>query len=379
MRFTVDADVLERILGPVVKASSSNKTLQILTHIYFRVSEDSVEVIGANPEYSVRVREKVNVERTGEFLVLGDKFFQIVKALPQNYVVIEEEKGGSILVKSLGKEVSFLLQTIPTQEYPKQILESVGTSYEFEVSQGEMKRIIKKLVKFCSDDDTLQAVFTGFLFDLKNTGKYAVVTTDTKRMGVFYSSYRSEDEGVDVRFVVPSGSLEILSETLSDEGPLRIGLNYDEDKVVRNVVFKTPSTVVSSTVISGTFPNYEAVIPGDMANYALVNKDDLKEALKRVSIIADRETNRVVFLFDSESITVRAENSILGQASEVVPCKFFGSSEYICFNYEFILEYLSVLEADEFYWGFNHYESGNKFWSEGEREFVYIAMPLRRS
>ncbi|MEN2997558.1 MAG: DNA polymerase III subunit beta [Brevinematia bacterium] len=378
MKFHINSDVLGKLLKPVVKASSSNRTLQILNHIHFRVGGGGVEIVGANPEYTVRVKEWADVESEGEFLALGDKFFQIVKVLPPDLVTIEQSGEGSILIRSRSKATSFLLQTVSVEEYPKQILESIETSYNLEVSQGEMKKIVRKLIKFCSDSDTLQAVFTGFLFDLRENGRLVVVTTDTKRMGVFYSSYRSEDGYRNIKFVVPSDTLEILEDVLSDEGPLKVGINYDEEQSVRNVVFTTHSLTISSSVISGTFPNYEAVIPETLANYAIINRKDLEEAIKRVSVISDRESNRVIFSFDSEKLTVKTENSILGQASEVIPCRFFGNPDYVCFNYEFILDYLSTLESEEFYWGFNHYEHVNKFWSEKEKEFIHVAMPLRR-
>lgn len=378
MRFNVKQDVFEKLLKPVVKVASSNKTLQILTHIYFKVNEDSIEVIGSNGEYTVRVKEMVDVDETGNFLVLSDKFFQIIKSLPEGFVSIEKSEDSSIVVRSLEKDLKFVLQTIPTEEYPKQILDTIETSYNFEVSQGELKKIIKKLSKFCADSESIQAVFTGFLFDLKSSGDMNLVTTDTKRMGVYYSSYKPENDPIDIKFVVPADTLEVLEDVLLEEGPLKVGINYDEDMSVRNVVFSTPMITISSSVISGTFPNYEAVLPSVVSNYAVISRDELEEAVKRVSVIADKETNRVVFSFENDRLVVKTDNNIIGEASEVVPCRFVGTPEYIYFNYEFILDYLNVLDADEFYWGFNGYESVNKFWSDKEKSFVYVAMPLRR-
>ncbi len=379
MNFTIEVKTLEKLLKPVVKASSSNKTLQILSHIHAKVNKNTIELVGANPEYTVKVKEKAEVYEEGEFLVLGDKFLQIIRSLKGDNVNVKYLENKSILIESEDKSVSFVLQTIPPEEYPKQILSSTETTYNFEISQGEMKKVIKKLIKFCSESETLQAVFTGFLFDLKDTGDLIFVTTDTKRMGVFYSSYKAEKNTTNIKFVVPADTLDILQETLSNEGPLKVGINIDEDNNVRNVVFETLEVTISSSVIAGNFPNYSAVIPNTVSNYSVLNKKDLEQAIKRVSILADKETNKITFYFDTDKLDIKSENNILGQASEKISCKFFGTPDYISFNYEYIIDYLSVLDADEFYWGFNHYESGNKFWSDEEKEFIYIAMPLRRS
>ncbi|MFN4245049.1 MAG: DNA polymerase III subunit beta [Brevinematia bacterium] len=378
MKFTMDLDTLDKLLKPAVKCASSNRTLQILSHIYVRLNDNDIEVIGANPEYTVKVRGRANIEEEGEFLVLGDKFLQIIKSLPGSTVSIKSIENNSIIVESLEKPTNFVLQTISVEEYPKQILSYTETSYDFEISQKEMKKVIRKLIKFCSESDTLQAIFTGFLFELKETGDLVFVTTDTKRMGVFYTSYKALSNTINTKFVVPSDTLDILEEVLNDEGPLRIGINIDEDGNVRNVVFKVDGVVISSSVISGNFPNYSAVIPNTTSNYSQINKKELEQAIKRVSIMADKETNKVTFFFGEDTLNIKSENSILGQASESIPCKFFGTPDYISFNYQYILDYLSSLDADEFYWGFNHYESGNKFWSDKEKEFIYVAMPLRR-
>ncbi|MGB9621200.1 MAG: DNA polymerase III subunit beta [Brevinematia bacterium] len=377
MKFYIPTKRLEEILKPAVKSASLNKTLQILTHVYIEVDDSEIKVVGANPEYTVSVKDKVDVSEGGRFLVLGDKFLQIVRSLPDGNVIIELSKDMLSLYVE-GSSINFSIQTLPVEEYPKQILEVIETEYNFDISQKEMKKIINKLSNFCADDDSIQAVFTGFLFDLKDSGDITFVTTDTKRMGIYKTSYRAQDEASNLRFVVPYSTLEVLDDVLSSEGPLSVGVNFDEDRNVKNVVFSTNDMIISSSVIAGKFPEYEAIIPMTVENYAVINKRSLEEALKRISVISDKETKKVSFTFDDEELKLESENSILGSASEVVPCKFVGKREYIYFNYEFILDYLSVLDSEEFFWGFNHYESASKFWSEEEKEFLYIAMPLRR-
>lgn len=377
MKFYIPTEKLEEILRPAVKSATANKTLQILTHIYVEIDDSEIKVVGSNPEYTVSVKDKVDVIEEGKFLVLGDKFLQIVKSLPKGNAIVELEKD-MLSLSVEGTSINFSIQTLPIEEYPRQILEVIKTEYNFDMPQLEVKKIIKKLSNFCADDDSIQAVFTGFLFDLKDTGDITFVTTDTKRMGIYKTSYKAETEAGNFRFVVPFSTLEVLDGVLSDEGPLGIGINFDEDKNVKNVVFSTNYITVSSSVIAGKFPDYEAIIPITIDNYAVINNRSLEESLKRISVIVDRETKKVSFSFSDDSLKIEAENPILGTASEVIPCRFVGKKEYIYFNYEFILDYLSVLDSEEFYWGFNHYEAPSKFWSEEEKEFIYIAMPLRR-
>lgn len=377
MKIKILSNDLEKLLKPVVKASSSNKTLQILNHIYFEAKGDKITIVGANPEYTVKITEKGDIVADGSFLVLGDKFLRIIKSLSDMEVIITSEDS-SVSIKA-GDSINFSLQTLPIEEYPKQILDVIETTYNFDVSQGDIKKAIKKLIKFCSSDASIQAIFTGFLFDLRESGDLTLVTTDTKRMGVYRSSYKAEEDTKNIKFVVPKQALEILYDSLLDEGPLNVGINFDDDGNVKNVVFKVPSITISSSVISGNFPNYEMVIPSVLNNYAIINRESLEEAIKRVSIISDKETNRVIFSFDRDNLKIEVQNNILGYAYEIVPCRYLGNPEIVHFNYEFILEYLSVLDAEEFYWGFNHYDSGNKMWSDEEKEFIYVCMPLRRT
>jgi DNA polymerase-3 subunit beta len=376
MKITIPSDVLNSVLKSPVKASQANKTLQILNHIYLSAKDDgATTIVGANPEYSVSVKVETNVEKSGEVLVLGDKFLQIVGALPKSDVIIEFNDGLLDVYTSDGN-IKFSLQTLSVDEYPKQIIEGVTVSPFCVLPQVDLKKGLRKISKFCSNDDSINPVFSGILFDWNTDGSLKLVATDTKRMGIFKIGYSGN--GVSERFVVPNGAASIVEDALK-EGPVSIGILKDEDGNIKNVMFNMDGIKVTSSVIAGNFPDYEKIIPKDILNMASISTKSLKDALRRISLIVDKETNRVSFEFDEVNLKLNVVNSLLGSGSEIIPCKFSGTPNSIHFNYEFIGDYLDVVDGEVFNWGFNEVEGANKFWSSEDENFLYIAMPLRRS
>jgi len=375
MKVIIPTEVLEGVLKAPVKAAEENKTLQILTHIYLSAKDGELVVVGANPEYSVSSGIKANVVSEGETLVLGERILKIIKAFPKTEVVIELNES-TLDVYTEDGNIKFSLQTLSIEEYPRQIIESVSVEPFCSLSQSELKKGLKKVSKFSSDDDTINPVFSGVLFDFRADNVLRIVATDTKRMGIFRVEYSGD--AVNERFVIPSDAAGVLEDVLKDEGPVDIGIVKDEDGNVKNVLFILEGIKISTSVIAGNFPDYERIIPQNLMNVATINVKSLSDALKRISLIVDKETNRVSFEFDETVLRVKAVNSLLGSGSEVIPCKFSGNPDYIHFNYEFVDEFLDVVDGEVFYWGFNEVEGPSKFWSSEDENFLYVAMPLRR-
>ncbi len=375
MKVVIPAEILEAILKAPVKASEENKTLQILTHVYLSAKDGKLVVVGANPEYSVSSEIKTNVVSEGETLVLGEKLLKIVKAFPKTEILMELNEN-LLDVYTEDGNIKFSLQTLSVEEYPRQIIESVSVDPFCSLAQSELKKGLKKVSKFSSDDDTINPVFSGILFDFRSDNVLRLVATDTKRMGVFRINYSGD--AVNERFVIPSDAADVLEDVLGGEGPVDIGVVKDEDGNVKNVLFVLEGVKISTSVIAGNFPDYERIIPQNLLNVATLNVRTLSDALKRISLIVDKETNRVSFEFDETVLRIKAVNNLLGSGSEVIPCKFSGAPDYIHFNYEFVDEFLDVVDGEVFYWGFNEVEGPSKFWSSEDENFLYVAMPLRR-
>lgn len=66
-------------------------------------------------------------------------------------------------------------------------------------------------------------------------------------------------------------------------------IQFGEDQ--NHIFFETEGRLLISRKLSGNFPNYEMVMPKDNDHVVIFDLDDMRSAVRRMSLIAD-ERNR---------------------------------------------------------------------------------------
>src|SRR6185369_13739244 len=95
------------------------------------------------------------------------------------------------------------------------------------------------------------------------------------------------------------------------------------------------------------FPNYEMVIPKDNDKVVTFEADEMKNALRRVSLMADERTRSVKLTLREGEIEIGAQSSEEGEASEKVTADYSGDEVQIGFNSQYLQEFLNVIGATE--------------------------------
>ena len=60
-----------------------------------------------------------------------------------------------------------------------------------------------------------------------------------------------------------------------------------------NACFRFDEVTIICRLIEGKYPNYEAVIPKENPNRMVINRVDFLQAIRRVSIFANKTTHQV--------------------------------------------------------------------------------------
>ena len=82
MKFTVSQSSLMKAISVVAKGMGGNSTLPILSGIYLRAADGTLELQTNNLSISIRHLVPANVEEDGETVVSGKVLTNIVKTLP---------------------------------------------------------------------------------------------------------------------------------------------------------------------------------------------------------------------------------------------------------------------------------------------------------
>ena len=162
MKFTVSQSALSEALAVVSKGMASNSTLAVLTGIYIKASEGTLEFQTTNLTISIRHKIAANVEEEGETVVSGKILSNIVKTLPDAAVEFE---GGDRGVSILCDKSSFRLNTLDARDFPE--FPQFDLEQTVELPSALLSDMVDKVYKVTSKDSS-RPVLSGVLLTTRS-------------------------------------------------------------------------------------------------------------------------------------------------------------------------------------------------------------------
>jgi DNA polymerase-3 subunit beta len=215
-------------------------------------------------------------------------------------------------------------------------------------------------------------VLTGINF-LINGNEIQMVATDSYRLAIVKSQVESNSsESEPFELIVPGNVLEEISHLIADEKQVTIGETDNQ------IIFQFGSTTFISRKIEGSYPNYEQIIPAQKNVSVTVETDLILNAVRRVSIVAKNSSPiRFVLHSDSQTLEIAAQTQEVGAAKESIPAQIDGEELEIGFNHQYILDGLSVIDADEIIFEAQTPLKPGTFRTLGDKYYFYLTMPVR--
>jgi len=157
----------------------------------------------------------------------------------------------------------------------------------------------------------------------------------------------------------------------SGEGTLFLALT---DK---NVFIRMGATHLFSNLIDGQFPDYRRVIPEAQKYRAVVERRSLEDALRRVSLLVEQKSRKVVFSLVDGSLTILSRESELGIASEELPCDYEGPEMSLAVNCLYMMEPLREITAEKVSIEFSDVNKAITLKPLPEEGYLNIIMPMQ--
>ena len=106
------------------------------------------------------------------------------------------------------------------------------------------------------------------------------------------------------------------------------------------------AALLISRMIDGQFPAYERVIPKGNDKHIEFERDRLTNAVKRVALLSNERSRAVKFQIDKGKVDVTSSSPDLGEAHETLPVEYTGAPMQICFNAQYVLDFLAAVATD---------------------------------
>ena len=241
------------------------------------------EIVGNVFDHELRyVLSGVTVAEPG-ILALGAKLAKLTAEFPSGADVVVECDGTTGRI-SCGRS-RFKLPAIPQNGLPGSLALGDGDEIgRITLSRAELLRAFAATSFAMGDDQTRQYLIGLCMHDCK-TG-LAVVATDGHRLArVIHSKRNGLRPERDRTLIVPASTVKITSKLLN------------ADRTIESVALRRSKTLLAiesvrfsfvTKLIDGVFPAYEGIIPARPDNSALVDRDELAQAIARLAAVADR-------------------------------------------------------------------------------------------
>src|SRR5262245_2117809 len=183
-------------------------TIPILANVLLEANGEEVKMLATDLEVVLRSKCRANVSKGGALTLPAKKLYEIVKALPETDVRIEQDKNG---VKVAADRFDSRMQTLPREDFPT-LPEASGT-FNATLPRDVIKQMVSKTQFAITGEDT-RYFLNGALFILKPESM-SLVSTDGHRLALVTVPRESKGSGSEEeRVILPRKTLLELARLL---------------------------------------------------------------------------------------------------------------------------------------------------------------------
>jgi len=310
-------------------------TIPILANVLMEAKGDEVRFLATDLEVGLRSKCKATVTKGGTLTLPAKKFYEIVKSLPDTDIRIADDKGG---VKIAADRFESRMQTLPREDFPT--LPESGGAATATLSRNAVKEMVAKTQFAITGEDT-RYFLNGALFVLR-PAEMNLVATDGHRLAlVSVTRDGTAKDGEENKAILPKKTLGELGRLLT-EGDGDVSYERGEN----HLFFTAGDRLLISRMIDGQFPAYERVIPKGNDKHIEFERDRLSNAVKRVALMSNERSRAVKFQIEPGKVDITSQSPDLGEAKETLPVEYTGAPMQICFNAQYVLDFLAAVATD---------------------------------
>jgi len=361
-------------------------TMPVLANVLLRAADGQVEMVATDLDVGLRTQCAVqSIGKSGTLTLPAKKLFEIVKALPETDIRIEQDKGG---VRVAAERFESKLSTLPADDFPQ--LPDAGASVAT-IAPEAMKQMAARTMFAITGEDT-RYYLNGALFVLK-PDSMSLVATDGHRLALVTIPGTTGVDGEE-KVLLPKKALGELNRLLAVSGgrdekadgdeaaetaaaPADTSLSFERGE--NHLFFTLGGRRLFSRMIDAQFPAYDRVIPKNNDKAVEFERDRLMAAIRRVALLSNERSRAIRFLMSDGKVEVTSNSPDLGEATEVLPVSYDGPSTQVCFNSQYVTDFLTAVETDQVRLSFRDEMSQAVMTPVGADgyEYTYVIMPMR--
>ncbi|MCK5538440.1 MAG: DNA polymerase III subunit beta [Bacteroidales bacterium] len=339
MKFIVSSTELLRHLQAVGKAISTRNTLPVLDNYLFQLAENQLTITASDLESTLITKMTLeNVDGEGAIAVEAKRLNDILKEFSEQPLTFDINLE-NLAVEIVSENGKYSVVGLPGEDYPEIQEVNPEEATKIELDSEIMYKGITKTI-FAASDDELRPVMTGIFIKANNDG-LTFVASDSHKL-VRYTRYDVKTEK-ESSFILPSKPGNLIKSLLPKlEGVMHI--EFDKN----NAIFTFDNFTLVARLIEGEYPNYESVIPQNNDRILIIDRVELYNSLRRVSVFSNQASNLVRLKLAGNEMVVTAQDIDFAiSAYERLNCQYDNEDMEVGFKSAFLIEILSNLNSTE--------------------------------
>lgn len=344
-------------------------TIPILSNLLCEAKGNQLAITATDLELSIRTSCEAKVKKDGAGTIPAKKLLELVRLLPDEEIRFKllenhwmqitcDRKAYKMVGLSKDNFPALPAFPHPLAKIPVKILAGAIAKTTFAISLEESRYTLN-----------------GALVVLKPES-LVMVATDGHRLALVETDHKFDGLSSEVRVLVPKKAMnevERLAMEAGDDG----SFEFAQDD--SHLFFRLGHRLLISRKLTGQFPNYEAVLPRENNKTVVIERNELQEALRRVSQLADQRSRTVKFVLAKEGIEISASSPDYGEARETLEKEYKGEPLTIGFNAQYLLDFLAAAAEGPISLELKDEQSAGQLRPLADEAFRYryVIMPMR--
>ncbi len=370
MEFSVKKSDLLKEIDLAQGVVEKKATIPILSNFLLEAKDGHIHLSATDLELGLLSNCVAKVKKEGSGTVPARRLVDIVRSLPEADVKFKVLENQWVELKC--ERSSFKLVGMARDNFPA-LPVVPGTLAR--VPGSSLATLIKR-TSFAVSSEESRYTLNGALLMLKPESA-TMVATDGHRLSLVEHDTTVEELNNELRILVPRKAMSELEKLVSQADD---GAKVEVSKDDSHLFFSVGDRVLISRLLTGQFPNYEAVLPKETPRVAELDREAFTAALRRVALLSDERSHAIRLQIDKGRLELFSTSGEYGEANEAIDAEYVGEAMEIGFNFQYVLDFLNVLpEGGRVRLELQDEQSAGQLRPVGEDtyRYRYVVMPMR--
>lgn len=342
MKFTIDQPDMERLLVTVTRASEARPLLPILGNVLLQADE-FLYATGTNVELTITSSVTYQCEDTGSVTLPARELLALVSSLDKSKQITFALDEATVTMHIKSGKSKFQLRGIGADNFPA--ITEFDSIQECLIPREQLVEGLDRTLYAC-DPNASNLMHRGQAFVFSNGGLRLYAGTGFRLAEYSISVPELESE---LELIIPMRSLlevrNVFSRSMVEN--INVVIASDHDGRARMIHFDGDDTSVSSQIIDGVMAKDLKTFLPKPSTSVEVSVDQLRTALKRLSIFSIDSNNSVKIGFDEGALTLSSQSQERGNGEDEIEAQFEGNAFTALYNIRHVLDALDSFSGSE--------------------------------